>query len=194
MKTIVCAIAFIVLASCQEATKKVTIDYKFSDQEQSIQCEEQNNALLNDALLSFEDDLMRNYDAESRRLNNAYSKFIFPGLNGSAEYKRLPSEHSKKILEALIAENIIIKGGLHSNLNYAHPAVQCILNGIEDNGVKQTINALVSTNGMNPALFDTRLRNKGRQVEKQRHLAMYLALDAYYQNLAEIDFPTPEAN
>jgi hypothetical protein len=193
MKTIVGLFAFIVLASCQEAAKEVTIDYKFSDKEQSIQCEGQNNALLNEALHSFEDDIARNYDPESRRVYNAYAKFIMPGMGGKAEYERLPSDHTKKILEALIAEKIIVKGGALSNLNYDHPAVQCIINSIEEFGLKNTINALTSTNGMNPTLFDTRLRNKGRDAEKKRNMAMYIALDGYYQHLANIDF-APAAN
>ncbi|MFT5752311.1 MAG: hypothetical protein ACI828_001049 [Flavobacteriales bacterium] len=193
MKTIVCALAFIFLASCQETTKQRTIDYKFSDKEQSIQCEGQNNALLNEALHSFEDDIARNYDPESRRIYNAYAKFIMPGMGGKADYNKLPSEHTKKILEILIAEKIIVKGGIHSNLNYEHPAVQCIINGIEEFGLKNTINALTSTKGMNPTLFDTRMRNKGRDAEKKRYMAMYIALDAFYQNLANLEF-TPATN
>ena len=194
MRIIVCALALILLASCQEAKKQVTIDYKFSDKEQSLQCDGQNNALLNEALHSFEDDIARNYDPESQRVYNAYAKFIMPGMGGKADYSRLPSDHTKKILEALIAEKIIVKGGVHSNLNYDHPAVQCIINGIEEFGLKNTINALTSTNGMNPTLFDTRLRNKGRDAEKKRYMAMYIALDAYYQNLADVEFTAPTAN
>lgn len=194
MRTIVCALAFILLASCQETKKQPTFDYKFSDKEQSLQCEGQNNLLLNEALHSFEDDIARNYDPDSRRVYNAYAKFIMPGMGGKAEYGRLPSDHTKKILEALIVEKIIVKGGKYSNLNYTHPAVQCIINGIEEFGLKNTINALTSTNGMNPTLFDTRLRNKGRDAEKKRYMAMYIALDAYYQRLADVDFPATATN
>lgn len=194
MRTIVCALALILLVSCQETKKQLTIDYKFSDKEQSIQCEGQNNALLNEALYSFESDIARNYDPESQRIANAYAKFIMPGMGGKAEYKRLPSDHTKKILEMLIAEKIIVRGGVHSNLNYEHPAVQCIINGIEEFGLKNTINALTSTKSMNPTLFDTRLRNKGRDAEKKRHMAMYIALDAFYQNLADVEFTPAAAN
>ena len=41
---------------------------------------------------------------------------------------------------------------------------------------------------MDPSLFDTRLVNKGPDLYTQRNLALYVALDAYYQNLADVDF------
>lgn len=188
MKTISCICLLLLIVSCKPSTNKVTIDYKYSEVEQAVDCGAENNALLHEALLSFEDDIMRNYDPENKRRYNAYGKYLFPGLKGAAEYAKLPSEHSKKILEALKSENIIISGGKQSNLNYEHPAVQCVIEGIEDNGIKRTIKALTESNSMNPALFDTRMRNKGRALDRQRHLAMYVALDGYYQYLANVEF------
>ena len=183
----------IILASCQGKKQTTPIDLKFADQEQVVNCVEQNNALLNEALYSFEADIIRNYDAEKERASNAYARFIMPGLNGSAEYERLPSEHSKTILARLIKEGIINKNSTgKSSTNYEHPAVICIINNIEDSDLKRTINALIQTNSMDPALLDTRLRNKGRQIARQRYVAMYLALDAYFQRLAKVDFtPAP---
>lgn len=194
MKSFSLICLLLILMSCQETKQKVTIDYKYSDVEQAIDCSPEINALLHEALLSFEDDIMQHYDQESKRTYMAYGKFLFPGLKGAAEYKRLASEHSKTILQALRSENIIINSGAKSNLNYSHPAVQCVIEGIEDNGIKNTIKALVDSNSMNPALFDTRMRNKGRALDKQRYLATYVALDAYYQYLANVEFTPASAN
>ena len=191
------SIAFLFLAcligSCQSNKEVTPMNYKYGDQEQVINCEGQNNALLNEALYSFEDDLLNTYDAESRRPITAYGQFTFVGLSGQAEFKRIVSEHSKIVLSKLIEEGIIIKNtGAKSNVNYEHPAVVCAIDNLKDAALKKTINALISTNSMDPVLFDSRLRNAGRLVQNQRYLAFYLSLDAYFQQLANLDMKPTE--
>lgn len=189
MRILLFLCAAVLITSCETGKKTPTLAFKYADKEQSITCETQNNALLNEALYSFEADLISNYDPETLVASRGYARFLYPGMTGNAEYERLPSKHSLQILEKLKAENIIlIAQDAKSNLNYEHPAVVCIIDNIEDGAIRQTIKSLLEVGGMNPAMFNGRMRNKGRDLEKQRNLAMYVALDAYYQNLVTIDW------
>ncbi|WP_147448314.1 hypothetical protein [Dokdonia sinensis] len=189
MRILLFLCATFLATSCETGKKTPALEYKYADKEQSINCTGQKNALLNEALYSFEQDITRNYDPETQRTTVAYARFIVPGLSGTAEFNRLPSDHSKAILEKLKEEKIIVMNlEGKSNLNYDHPAVTCLLDNLEDGAIMKTLKALIETGSMDPKLMDTRMRNKGRDLDRQRNLALYVALDAYYQNLANIDW------
>ncbi|WP_299213443.1 hypothetical protein [uncultured Dokdonia sp.] len=181
-------IVFLILAtvsilSCNQKTK---FDFKFADQEQVINCPEANNALLNEALYSFENDLTTKYDSINQSKIKGYGAFMYRGMDGSAKYDEIMTANTRPIVEALIAENILIENKTPSHLNYEHPAVQCIINNIKDEDLKATINALIDTKTMNPKLFNSRLRNFGRNSGKDRYLALFVALDGYYQQILNI--------
>ncbi len=189
MRTLVYLCFVIFITSCETGKKSAPLEYIYAEKKQVINCENQNNALLNEALYSFENDIIKKYDRDAQRVAYAYANFIMPGITGTVDFKRLASDHSQKILQKLIEEEIIIPNvGTKSNLNYTHPAVSCIIDASEDTAIKQTLESLIKVGGMDPSLFDTRLVNKGPDLYTQRNLALYVALDAYYQNLADVDF------
>lgn len=183
MKPFVFILLSTLILSCSQSPK---MQYKYGDKEQTIACSNQNNALLNEALHSFENDLQNYKKSDNTNLISAYGQFMFRGLQGSAAYKEIANDHSIAIRNLLLAEGILIYNGLKSNLNYKHPAVQCLVNSIEDTDLQKTIKALIDTNSMDPKLFTSRLRNFGRQAEKNRNQALFIALEAYYQNLVGI--------
>ncbi len=171
----------ITLSSCEQ---KATFNFKHSEKEQVIQCDSALNALLNEALYVFESDIQEAYKEDiGNQVNVGYARFLYVGFAGTAEYDRVASQSALEVHKALMEQNILIKNGFKSNLNYKHPAVQCIINNIEDVDLANTIKALVDTNTMDPKLFATRMRNYGRNAIKNRYAAMYIALDTYYQQL-----------
>lgn len=191
MKPFVFSILLISIISC---TQESELTYKYSDKEQIITCTDQNNTLLNEALYSFEQDLLDYSKAETKTLVSSYGQYLYKGMEGTALYKDIANEHSLAIRDALLKEDILVTNGVKSNLNYNHPAVQCVLNNIESNGIKKTISSLIEVGGMNPALFNSRLRNFGPQAQKSRNQALYIALDSYYQNLVGITLDAPVVN
>lgn len=192
MKPFVFILFSLIILSCGQTPK---MQNKHGDKEQSITCENQNNPLLNEALYSFEEDLVQhNQLDEAKTLVAAYGQFMYKGMAGTASYKDIANKHSLAIRDELIAEGILITTGIKSNLNYAHPAVQCIINSIENTDLKATLNALIETNSMNPSLFNSRLRNFGGQAQKDRYQAAYIALDAYYQNLVGVSLDAETTN
>lgn len=182
MKRIVFVSLLVIAISCNQ---KAEFNYKYANQEQVINCIDANNSLLNEALYTFENDLINLYDSINRVKTASYGRFMYRGMNGTAAYKDIASDDSQKIIEALIAENILVKNKKPSHLNYQHPAVNCIIENIKDNGIKSTIQALIEVNSMDPKLFDSRLRNFGRSADRDRYLALYISLDGYYQQLLE---------
>lgn len=192
MKSFVFILLSTLILSCAQTPK---MQYKHGDKEQSIACENQNNALLNEALHSFEEDLIQYKQGESPKSRiAAYGQFIYKGMLGTAAYKDIANDHSLAIRDQLLAENILITDGLKSNLNYAHPAVLCIIEKIEDPNLKITLNGLLETNSMDPSLFNGRLRNFGSRAKRNRYQATYIALDSYYQNLVGITLEENSTN
>ncbi|MEP0265741.1 hypothetical protein [Dokdonia sp.] len=182
-------IAFLILAatSIMSCNQKAKFDFKFADQEQVISCSEKDNALLNEVLYSFENDLLTKYDSVNRSKIKAYGNFIYRGMDGSAKYAEMTTPNTQPIIDALIAENILIIDKSPSHLNYEHPAVQCIVNNIKDENLRTTLNGLINTKTMNPKLFNSRLRNFGRNADKDRYQALYIALDGYYQQILNVE-------
>lgn len=191
MKSLLLIFLAIVTLSC---TQKTTMQFKYADKEQTINCDGQNNALLNEALHSFEQDLLDHVKTENKTLTTAYGQYLYQGMSGTALFNEIANDHSLAIRDQLLQENIITTDGVKSNLNYEHPAVKCIIEGIEDAGIKKTISALLEVNSMDPKLFNSRIRNFGRQSQSNRNQAMYIALDSYYQNLVGMTLEEPSPN
>lgn len=186
-------IAFLFLVViCIGCNQKPKLNFQFADLTQNISCTSTNDALLNEALHSFEQDIFVKYDSVKKLHRTAYARFITRGILGSEDYNALASVHSLEIRDALLEAGILITNGTKSNLNYTHPDVQCIINNMKDTALKTTINALIETNSMDPTLFDSRLRNIGSSIANKPYQATYIALDAYYQNLVNITLDTNE--
>ena len=180
----------ILITSCRQEAK---FDFKFSNKEQVISCSGNNNALLNEALYSFENNLYTKYDSINNSNVKAYGAFIYRGMDGSAKYESIMTANTYPIVKMLIEENILIKDKAPSHLNYDHPAVQCIVDNINDEELRIAIKALVDSKTMNPKLFTSRFRNFGRNADRDRHLALFIGLEGYYQQIVNImpqDLPT----
>jgi len=190
--TLVVAITLVLgVVSCEQPS---SLQYEHADKEQVIHCEYNNDALLNEALYQFEQDILNAYDPESKILNTGYARFLYVGFSGTAEYERLATPHTLAIRKELVKEGIIKNGGLKSNLLYTSDAVSCIVHNIEDAELSNTIEALVASNTMDPKLFNSRMRNFGREASKDRYTALYVALDTYYQQLTMTELPIKEGN
>lgn len=183
MKFFVFSVSILIL-SCSQTPQ---IQYKYSDKEQPVTCSDKNDALLNEALHSFEDDISKYNTRPTKTRITAYEKYIYKGMLGTIAYKDIVNEHSLVIRDQLIEAGIINKNKQGSNLNYNHTAVQCIINNIESPDKKRVINALIQANSMNPTLLSSKFRGFGSYADKKRYEATYIALDSYYQNLVDIE-------
>lgn len=177
------------LFSCKQ--EKVFSDYKYADKPQTFTCEGVNSKLLNEALYSFEDDIVKHYqkDKPSPRLDQSYSQVIRNSAFGRLKLEDVVSKHTVDIFEALKKEdNLWDANNPKSNLNYNSATLKCVSNNIKDNNLKTTLNALITTNSMSPKLYGPALVSKYRNTLSDKYLAMYVALDLYYAKMFDVDF------
>lgn len=178
-------LAFIVFSCNHKNTFK---DYKFSNEKPVFNCPNQNNALLNEALYSFENDLNRTYSKLSgQNLTLAYSRFINGVVNNRIKLTDIASKHSVEVFEALKNENIWDAENPRSHLDYNSSFFKCIIENISDKQLQTTLNALLETNYMSPELFGAPLASNYRAVVTDKYLAAYVAFDMFYAKLFDED-------
>jgi hypothetical protein len=185
--TLIIVLLAVTFISCKQ--QNTFSDYKFADKPQAISCEGLNSKLYNEALYSFEDDILKFYQQkkEGTSLVQAYSQFIRSAVYSRYKLEELPSKHTLAVFEALKNENDLWDArNKESHLNYNGMAINCIANNINDVNLKTTFNALLSSNSLSPKLFGAPLVSKYRNALSDKHLALYIALE-YYSKLFDID-------
>jgi len=185
----------ITLISCKQ--EKVFSNYKYTDKPVVFTCEGVDSKLLNEALYSFEDDILNHYKGvkENFRLDQAYSQLIRNSVFGRLKLEDIISKHSVEIFEALKKDTSLWEANTQeSHLNYNSATLKCISNNINDTALKTTYGALVATNSMSPKLFGAPLVSKYRNTIKDKNLAMYVALDLYYAKMLDLDFSKVNLN
>lgn len=166
-------------------------DYKYADKPEAIICKGLNSKLYNEALYSFEDDILKFYQQKKSNttLVQGYSQFIRAAIYSTPKFEEIVSKHTLNVFEALKNDNDLWDAtNTKSHLNYKGKTINCITNNIKDANLKTTFEALISTNSMSPKLFGTPLVTKYRNALNDKYLALYIALDLYYSKLFDIDF------
>lgn len=187
--TLITLLLVTTLFSCKQ--EKVFSDYKYADAPVAFICEGVNAKLLNEALYSFEDDILNYYHKtnDKPRLDQAYSQTLRNAVFGRLKFEEVVSKHTVAVFEALKnEENLWDKENTKSYLNYNSTAFTCIANNLKDSKLKTTLNALITTNSMAPKLFGRALVKNYRNALNDKNLAMYIALDLYYAKLFDLDF------
>ncbi|WP_299336774.1 hypothetical protein [uncultured Psychroserpens sp.] len=185
----------ICLFNCKEEQQKVTFDdYRYS-QQSILNCENTDTALFQEALLSFEDDILKYYTPDQAVYSRAYSLFVSQAIANKIDYSKMVSEHSKTILEALKQDqNLWTTNPDGSKVNFNHPIFECIGKNIKDEPLRKTFNALIQTNSMSMRMFGGQLRRKTFDMKDDKYLATYVALDLFYGKFYETDLSLKSAN
>ncbi len=166
--------------------------YKFQSRPQLIECDGLDKALIHEALYSFQEDIANFYNNQNRPLNNetyinGYGNFVQPGLAGTAPYHLMASRHTIEIWNQLKdTPNLWNNDSEDTHLNYEHPFISCLLNAIKDEDLKMTFRNMRDANFMSPKLLAEPLRGEVENIITDPNLAMYVALDGYYQNFKNV--------
>mgnify|MGYP001461228709 FL=1 len=167
--------------------------YEFADKPVALACENLNSKLYNEALYSFENDILNFYGKDKKSLLLAYSQFIRLSVYGRVNYKNIVSEHTLKVFEALKNDTELWNlENASSHLNYNSALMDCIAVNITNPDLKTTLNALLSTNSMNPKLFGAPLSTNYSLTLSDKYLAAYVAFDLFYAKLFDVDFSKVE--
>jgi hypothetical protein len=175
------------ITSCKK--ENTFTEFQFTDKPATLACDNINSKLYNEALYSFENDILNFYGKDKKKLLTAYSQFIKLSVYGRVNYKDIASEHTLKVFEAL--KNDVKLWNLNdskSHLNYKSNLMHCISQNITNPDLKTTLNALLSTNSMSPKLFGAPLSTNYILTLSDKYLASYVAFDLFYAKLFDVDF------
>ena len=170
------------------------LEYKYQDKELTIDCKEIDIPILKEALYSFEDDIASFYNNENYSPGTSiyyqfgYANFIYTGSTGEADFKNIVSPHSLSVLSELRKEpELFIEKKGASNLNYQHEFVQCLINQIKNTEIQDKIKTLLSVDFLTPKNMAEFYRVNIEDAKTDRHFALFIALDTYYQYLIDLE-------
>lgn len=175
-------------------------EYKYQDKKQHINCPNEDNKLLNEALHSFEHDIASYYqatipDIKFLDIELAYAHFVFLGAKGEIDLSKIVSKHSIYIL-SLLSE----KGYLNNpkpnatNLNYHSDLVTCLVDQFKNKEIKTSIKSQIENNFLDPKLMAESYRINIRDASLDKNFALFLAFETYYQYLSDMDFSNMKQN
>ncbi len=180
------------LFNCENGSKSKTLEeFKFTGKGIVVSCNDFDVKLMNEALFSFEEDILRFYGNVSNSpssnpsLTRAYTQFIRDAINSRVKYKDILSPHSVKIFEVLKSNQEL--WNTSNKLNYNHPVISCISDNIIDKNLQTTFKALLETNSLNARLIGPALQSNYGAVYRDKYLSSYLALEFYYGRLFDVD-------
>ena len=195
-KVFVLLVLVIFIAGCGES-----ITYKYQNNELNMAYQGEDTNLLKEALYSFENDIAVYYENEEYSLGPSvnveygYASFIYPSASGTADFKKIASPHTTKIVELLKKEESLWnKNGKDSKLNYNHELVKCLINNIQNAEIKERIETLLDANYFSPTIMTEFYRVNIGDALTDKNFALFIALETYYQNLLEIDFSSETKN
>lgn len=171
--------------------KEKQLDYKYLTNESLIYCDGLDTELLQEALQSFEADILNFYTPEKPALSRAYNLFISQSVSNRIDYSKIVSDHSKQVFNVLKKDKTLWTTNPDgSNVNFKHPLFKCIGQHINDKNTRETFNALISTNSMSLRLFSGLLKPQSFVMKDDHYLASYIALELFYGKLYTIEVNT----
>jgi len=174
------------LNACQQGP-----EYRFQDEPKVVSCPEMNEDFMHELLYSFREDIGAFYNQYTDYIKGsrsyyfeAYGQYVYFGFSGTARFDDIASDHSRALLQELRKEKDfwIIKDK-QERLNYNHPYLICLIDGIADDDLRLALQNLRQAKSLTPELIAETMRINVQKVISDPNLSMYLALDGFYQPL-----------
>ncbi|WP_104734226.1 hypothetical protein [Hanstruepera ponticola] len=171
---------------CKNEPSAATFDdYKYADSENVLNCNDIDTKLYNEALLSFENDILKAFNSRNNDLRVAYTTFFRTLQGNRVQFQDVASPHSMKVFEALKGQPDLWNDD--NSINYRADIFNCLSSNFKNQSLATTFNALVQTNSMRLDLIAAPLQKVIKNANSDRYLAAYIALDMYYANLFNVD-------
>ena len=159
--------------------------FNFAEKGIVVNCDKFDLKLLNEALFTFENDIVITYGGDKKNLSKAYSQFVRSAVYNSVKYKDITTPHTLEVVKVLKTKTDLWNAD--NTLNYNSKLFKCLTENIKSNDLKRTIKALTETNTMNKKVFGPAVLSNYRTAVTDKYLATYIALDFFYANLLNID-------
>jgi len=185
---------FLLLISLLAISCEETIEYQFSESPETIKCDGLNYDLAHEAYYSFRQDLavyVKSLHIGFNDLNYKESLgwYIYRGAKGNFDFTKIASPHTIKILKELKKnKNLWDTSSGKSNLNYNSEFIDCLIQNIKNDDVRETILSLRASNSFNPSLFSESYRANVFDCYEDNYFGMLIAFDTYYQYIYDLDF------
>jgi hypothetical protein len=182
-------VSLLIVVGCKEP-----IEYKYQDRELGIDCPGLDSKLAQEAYYSFRDDLaeytMKNMvEIDHHNYPFSLALFVFKGAEGTADFKNIISPHTIKILDELKKETQLWDlQSDKSNLNYHSEFINCLIEGIKNDEVREAILSFRDVQAQNPKTFAELYRIRIVDADKDNYFTTFLAFEIYYQYLYDIEF------
>lgn len=174
-----------------------TLVYKYQDYPDVLpNCEVPNQALLKEAIYSFENDLFDYiFDKERIQIAKAYAKFIGPAVKGEQDYDRVVSTHSLRVFEELKKEGYLWDTeGRFSNVNYNTELFNCIAENIQYSEVRVPMMNLLKVNSMRSDLVLNTAARRQSAITSDVYMKTFIALELYYGKFFGMEITPIDAN
>ncbi|MBT8286996.1 MAG: hypothetical protein HKN00_11595 [Flavobacteriaceae bacterium] len=182
-------IIFVILTvtSCKQVKKP---DFKFQDQPDLFSCSSVDMELTKEAVYVFEDYISEHYAFLSHQPAEGYHNYLKLLLDDRSPAGEFFSDYLIEFKDYLKSQDelwIVSNGQLR--LNNDHELVTCIINNIQNEELKNTIDALVRSNtASNELLGPILFRNKESMIS-DRALATYVVFETFFPKLFYMDSP-----
>lgn len=192
MKTNFKLFAFLAVSILLSCKQEVTLsDYKFSDKPTVLDCGDKDSKLYNEALYAFEDDITsfyKNKNNPNGNLGLIYSQFLRYSDANRINYEELVTPHTLEVFNVLkTKKDLWNMESSVSKFNYYGSFFDCIAAHIQNQNLKPTLNALLTTRSMSPRMFTAPLITQYRAAAEDKYLSAYIAFDLFYAKLFDID-------
>ena len=194
LKLTIILLVVVVFTNCKNEPQ--LSEYKYSENDFQVNCENVDLDLIKEAVYSFEADITDYFTPKgNKNLLQAYPRVVNYGINSRANFSKIVSPHTQEIFEILKTDTELWNlNGETKSLNYDHELLKCIANNLTDKDLKTTFNALINTNSMSAKLFAEPLKRKAYLAVNDIYLATYIALDMFYARLFDQDLNKEQLN
>lgn len=173
----------IALYSCKNEDASFN-DYKYANEEQVVSCGDLDTKLYNEALNTFEADILSFYKNKKTNIKSTYNTFLRDIVYEKIAYQDMVSPHTMKVFEALRKKPELWAG---TELNYNAPIYKCLTDNFMAKDFSTTVNSLIETNSMRSDILLPPLQKRIKNIDKDKYLATFIALNMYYSQLVNID-------
>ena len=185
---------YLIISTTLLTSCKKPLEQKFKDKEPIVKCNGLDYNLAHEAYYSFLEDIavyLKNQHVGYNYLDYpaALGAFIYKGSSGTADYEKIASPHTIEILKRLKKETTLWDtSSKKSNLNYNSEFMDCIIQNIKNEDLKQTIISLREVNSLNSKILNEVYTQKIYDYTTDNYFGVFIAFDTYYQYLYDIDF------
>ncbi|SFN73593.1 hypothetical protein SAMN04487989_103108 [Bizionia echini] len=159
-------------------------DYKYAQEEQVITCSIPDAQLYNEALHSFEADILNYYKQKKSNIRSAYNQFLIAVTYNQIPYEAIVTPHTMKVLKALKNKPELWNG---NNMNYNAQVFSCLTDNFGSKEFATTIQSLINTNSIRVDILAPPAKKYIKTIDNDKYLATFIALSIYYAQLVDID-------